>query len=49
MSESQEDMKIDPARAQALISQLGAIKDRVAAVAGSRAVGMDSSQRNAHS
>lgn len=44
MSESQEDMKIDPARAQALISHLGAIRDRVAAVAGSRTVGIDSTQ-----
>ncbi|KAH8178352.1 pyridoxal phosphate homeostasis protein [Sarocladium implicatum] len=38
MSENTEEMKIDPARAQALISQLGAVKDRVASAAGGRAV-----------
>ncbi|KAI5462243.1 hypothetical protein BGZ63DRAFT_423526 [Mariannaea sp. PMI_226] len=38
MSESQEDMKIDPARAQALISQLGSVKERLAAVANGRNV-----------
>lgn len=38
MSETQEEMKIDPSRAQALISQLGSVKDRVAAVANGRNV-----------
>lgn len=38
MSEHQEEMKIDPVRAQALISQLGAVKERIAAVAGNRTV-----------
>jgi hypothetical protein len=38
MSETTEEMKVDPARAQALISQLGAVKDRVTAAAGSRTV-----------
>uniref|UniRef100_A0A0B7JT35 Pyridoxal phosphate homeostasis protein n=2 Tax=Bionectria ochroleuca TaxID=29856 RepID=A0A0B7JT35_BIOOC len=31
-----EEMKIDPARAQALISQIGLVKDRIAAVANGR-------------
>lgn len=31
-----EEMKIDPARAQSLISQIGAIRDRIANVANSR-------------
>ncbi|KAF7559101.1 hypothetical protein G7046_g5038 [Stylonectria norvegica] len=38
MGEAQEEMKIDPARAQALISQLGSVKDRIAAVANGRNV-----------
>jgi hypothetical protein len=38
MSEPGEEMKIDSARASALISQLGAVKDRIAAVAGGRTV-----------
>jgi hypothetical protein len=33
-----EEMKIDPARAQALISQIGLVKDRIAAVANGRNV-----------
>lgn len=31
-----EEMKIDPARAQGLISQIGAVKDRIANVANGR-------------
>lgn len=38
MSETQEEMKIDPTRAQALISQLGSVKERIASVAGGRNV-----------
>lgn len=38
MSDSQEEMKVDPARAQALISQLGSVKERLAAVANGRNV-----------
>ncbi|RSM18810.1 hypothetical protein CDV31_002328 [Fusarium ambrosium] len=38
MSESQEEMKIDPSRAQALVSQLNSVKDRLAAVANGRNV-----------
>lgn len=38
MSETTEEMKIDPSRAQALISQLGAVKDRVANIANGRNV-----------
>ncbi|CAM1504174.1 Fc.00g017650.m01.CDS01 [Cosmosporella sp. VM-42] len=38
MSEAQEEMKVDPARAQALISQLGSVKERIAAVAKGRNV-----------
>lgn len=38
MSETQEEMKIDPSRAQALISQLGSVKERLAAVANGRNV-----------
>lgn len=40
MSESQEEMKIDPSRAQALVSQLNSVKDRLAAVANGRNVCM---------
>lgn len=35
---AEEEMRIDPARAQALISQLASVKDRVAALAGGRNV-----------
>ncbi|KJZ75086.1 hypothetical protein HIM_05572 [Hirsutella minnesotensis 3608] len=38
MSDSAQDMRIDPARAQALISQLNSIKERVAALANGRNV-----------
>lgn len=38
MSEIQEEMKIDPSRAQALISQLGVVKERIANVANGRNV-----------
>ncbi|EEU48704.1 uncharacterized protein NECHADRAFT_75105 [Fusarium vanettenii 77-13-4] len=38
MSESQEEMKIDPSRAQALVSQLNSVKDRLTAVANGRNV-----------
>ncbi|KAF5022007.1 hypothetical protein F66182_5964 [Fusarium sp. NRRL 66182] len=38
MSESQEEMKVDPSRAQALISQLNSVKERLAAVANGRNV-----------
>lgn len=38
MSDTQEEMKIDPSRAQALISQLGSVKERLAAVANGRNV-----------
>jgi hypothetical protein len=40
MSDSQEEMKIDPSRAQALVSQLNSVKDRIAAVANGRNVCM---------
>lgn len=38
MSEAAEEMRIDPSRAQALVSQLGAVRERVAAVARGRNV-----------
>ncbi|KAM5355625.1 hypothetical protein ACJ41O_002271 [Fusarium nematophilum] len=38
MSESREEMKVDPSRAQALISQLSSVKERLAAVANGRNV-----------
>ncbi|KAF4453616.1 YggS family pyridoxal phosphate enzyme [Fusarium austroafricanum] len=38
MSDSQEEMKIDPPRAQALVSQLNSVKERLAAVANGRNV-----------
>lgn len=38
MSDTQEEMKIDPSRAQALILQLGSVKERLAAVANGRNV-----------
>jgi hypothetical protein len=40
MSESQEEMKIDPSRAQALVSQLNSVKERLASVANGRNVRM---------
>ena len=39
MSETQEEMKIDPSRAQTLISQISSVRERVAAVANGRNVG----------
>jgi len=38
MSDQQTEMKIDPARAAALVSQLQAVQERIAAVAKGRAV-----------
>jgi hypothetical protein len=38
MSEAAGEMKIDPVRAQALISQLGAVKERIGHVANGRNV-----------
>lgn len=38
MSDSSQDMKVDPARAQALISQLGNVRERLASVANGRNV-----------
>ncbi|KAH7156766.1 hypothetical protein EDB81DRAFT_787846 [Dactylonectria macrodidyma] len=38
MSDTQEEMKIDPSRAQALVSQLNSVKERLAAVANGRNV-----------
>ncbi|KAJ4271632.1 hypothetical protein NW762_000337 [Fusarium torreyae] len=38
MSESQEEMKVDPSRAQALVSQLNSVKERLSAVANGRNV-----------
>ncbi|KAL4730261.1 hypothetical protein ACLX1H_002294 [Fusarium chlamydosporum] len=38
MSESQEEMKIDPSRAQTLVSQLNSVKQRLAAAANGRNV-----------
>jgi PLP dependent protein len=38
MSEAAGEMRIDPARAQALISQLGAVKERIVHVAKGRNV-----------
>lgn len=40
MSESQEEMKIDPSRAQTLVSQLNSVKERLATVANGRNVCM---------
>jgi hypothetical protein len=40
MDESQEEMKIDPSRAQALVSQLNSVKERLASVANGRNVCM---------
>lgn len=33
-----EEMRVDPARAQALVSQLGSVRDRIAAAAQDRNV-----------
>ena len=38
MSDKVEEMRIDPARAEALISQLSSVKERIAAAAGGRNV-----------
>ncbi|KAK6722098.1 hypothetical protein SNK04_000972 [Fusarium graminearum] len=38
MSESQQEMKIDPSRAQVLASQINSVKERLAAVANGRNV-----------
>ncbi|KAF4976228.1 hypothetical protein FDECE_18496 [Fusarium decemcellulare] len=38
MGDSQEEMRVDSARAQALVAQLNSVKDRLAAVAGGRNV-----------
>ena len=38
MSEAKEEMKIDPARAQTLVSQLSAVRDRVTSAANGRNV-----------
>lgn len=38
MSETQEEMKIDPSRTQALVSQLGVVRERIANVANGRNV-----------
>lgn len=40
MSDSQDEMRIDPSRAQALVSQLSSVKERIAAVANGRKVCM---------
>lgn len=40
MSDSQEEMRIDPSRARALVSQLNSVKERIAAVADGRNVCM---------
>lgn len=40
MSEAQEEMKVDPSRAQALVSQLNSVKERLASVANGRNVCM---------
>ncbi|EMT61631.1 hypothetical protein NOF04DRAFT_2153 [Fusarium oxysporum II5] len=38
MSDSQDEMRIDPSRAQALVSQVNSVKERIAAVANGRNV-----------
>lgn len=38
MSETQEEMKIDPSRAKSLVSQLGSVKERIASAANGRNV-----------
>lgn len=38
MTDQVEEMRIDPSRAQALVSQLGSVRERVAAVAAGRNV-----------
>lgn len=38
MTDTATEMKVDPARAQALISQLTSVRDRITAVSAGRAV-----------
>ncbi|KAI9158404.1 Pyridoxal phosphate homeostasis protein [Paramyrothecium foliicola] len=38
MSDTTQEMRIDPSRAEALVSQLGSVKERIAAVAGGRKI-----------
>lgn len=43
MTDAVPEMKVDPARAQALISQLSGVRERIASVSAGRAVSISNS------